>query len=55
MAETGVPPNLDLFDEHDEADLDEAGNLGLHLGVLRRFARLARAESPAPARPVTDR
>ena len=54
MAVTGVSPNLEFL-EFDDEDLDEAGTLGLHLGVLRRFARLARAESPAPARPVTDR
>jgi hypothetical protein len=52
MAETRVRPNLGLF-EPDDDYFNEAGNLGLHLGVLSRLARFARqagVESPVLAR-----
>ncbi|MGH9009437.1 MAG: hypothetical protein ACRDYF_06245, partial [Acidimicrobiia bacterium] len=53
MAVTAVPQQMiDLFGS-DNDDFDEAGTLGLHLGLLRRFARLgdpeyARSFRPAP-------
>jgi hypothetical protein len=55
MAETAVPQQiLDLFGSDDD-DFDEAGTLGLHLGVLRRLARLGDPEYARSIRPVTDR
>lgn len=34
---------------------DEAGTLGLHVGLLRRFAMLAPAAPPRSTRPAVDR
>jgi hypothetical protein len=55
MAVTDVTqPTLDLFGSHDD-DFDEAGTLGLHLGLLRRFARLGDPDYARTIRPVTVR
>lgn len=51
MAVTAKPQQMiDLFDP-DNDDFDEAGTLGLHLGLLRRFARLG---DPEYARSVRE-
>jgi hypothetical protein len=56
MAATTVHQQMmiDLFSCTDD-DFDEAGTLGLHLGLLRRFARLADPEYARSIRPVTVR
>ncbi len=54
MALTGVPQITNLFDPDDD-DFDEAGTLGLHLGVLRRFAQLALRDFPAAMPPAPER
>ena len=55
MVVTAVPQQiLDLSTSNDD-DFDEAGTLGLHLGLLRRFARLGDPEYARSVRPVTVR
>ena len=44
--EEDVLPGLDVYD---------GGTLGLHLGVLRRFAAMAPATPPRSIRPAVDR
>ena len=47
MTVTGVP-EVDRLLHLDDDDFDEPGTLGLHLGVLRRFALMAlRKQTPA--------
>jgi hypothetical protein len=56
MATTGVT-QIDRLLHLDDDDFDEPGTLGLHLGVLRRFALMApREQPPIPATdPVNER
>jgi hypothetical protein len=55
MAVTEVTrPMPDLFGSHDD-DFDEAGTLGLHLGLLRRFARLGDPDYARSIRPAAER
>jgi hypothetical protein len=56
MTVTGVP-EIDRLLHLDDDDFDEPGTLGLHLGVLRRFALMAPREQPptSPTDAVSER
>lgn len=55
MVVTAVPQQMiDLFDPRND-DFNEAGTLGLHLGLLRRFARLGDPDYARSVRPATVR
>jgi len=52
MAVNGVPQLPGILDSD---DFDDPGTLGLHLGLLRRWARLAFGERPTSDRPASER
>lgn len=52
----GVPLILKVFDlNDDDPDFDVACTFGLHLGALRRFARLDRPKNPVSDEPASER
>ncbi|MGH9008473.1 MAG: hypothetical protein ACRDYF_01345 [Acidimicrobiia bacterium] len=54
MAVTGVPQAPEVPEILDSDDFDEPGTVGLHLGLLRRLARMALAERPASDSPASE-